>query len=205
MHFPENVGAHGRSDMEEAPASAKGGVRERLRDLSASGARGIGELRPDSLGYSLADSDEADLLAWAAAAFDLPLLVHASEPVGHHYPGKQGGSIESIAAFARNASGATVIAAHWGGGLPFYALMPEVKDALENVYFDTAASHLLYDPMIYRRVIDLVGIDKVLWASDFPLTSQKSALDRTRAAPDVTEAELTAILGENTRRLLMLP
>lgn len=204
MYFPENVGAHGRSDMEEAPASAKGGVRERLRDLSASGARGIGELRPDSLGYSLADSDEADLLAWAAAAFDLPLLIHASEPVGHHYAGKQGGSIESIAAFARNASGATIIAAHWGGGLPFYALMPEVRAALENVFFDTAASHLLYDPTIYRRVIDLVGVERILWASDYPLTSQKKALDRTREAPDLSDADLAAILGGNMQRLLNL-
>lgn len=204
MYFPENAGAHGRADMDEAPASAKGGVRERLRDLSAAGARGIGELRPDSLGYDLGDSDEADLLAWAAAAFDLPILVHASEPVGHHYAGKQGGSIESIAAFARNAAGATVIAAHWGGGLPFYALMPEVNAALENVYFDTAASHLLYDPMIYRRVIDLAGIEKVLFASDFPLTSQKLALERTRTAPDVTEEELLAITGNNAAELLLL-
>ena len=52
----------------------------------------------------------------------------------------------------------TVIAAHWGGGLPFYALMPEVREALENVYFDTAASHLLYDATVYRRVIELVGV-----------------------------------------------
>ena len=204
MYFPENAGAHGRSDMEEAPASTKGGVRERLRDLSASGAMGFGELRPDSLGYSLADSDEADLLSWAAAAFDMPLLVHASEPVGHHYAGKAGGSIESIAAFARNAAGATVIAAHWGGGLPFYALMPEVNAAIENVYFDTSASHLLYDPMIYRRVIDLVGIEKVLFGSDFPLTSQAKALERTRAAPDVTDDEMAAICGNNAAELLLL-
>jgi|CXWL01.1.fsa_nt_gi predicted TIM-barrel fold metal-dependent hydrolase len=203
MYFPENVGAHGRSDMEEAPAAAKGGVRERLRDLAASGARGIGELRPDTSGYSLADSDEADLLAWAAAAFDLPLLVHASEPVGHHYPGKQGGSIDSIAAFARNAAGAVVIAAHWGGGLPFYALMPEVRKALEQVYFDTSASHLLYDESIYRRVIDLVGVEKILWGSDFPLTSQAKALERTRAA-GLTETELAAVLGGNVADLLTL-
>ena len=48
----------------------------------------------------------------------------------------------------------TIIAAHWGGGLPFYALMPEVRDALQNVWFDTAAGHLLYD----RRSIDASSI-----------------------------------------------
>jgi len=203
VFFPPDAGAHGRSEMEEAPAAAKRGVRQRLRDLAAAGARGIGELRPEQSGYSLADSDEADLLAWAAAAFDLPVLVHATEPVGHHYAGKAGGPIDAIAAFARNAMGVNVIAAHWGGGLPFYALMPEVREALTNVWFDTAASHLLYDPAIYRRVIDLVGAEQVLWGSDFPLTSQAKALERTREAA-LRDDELDAILGGNAAALLSL-
>jgi len=203
VYFPPDAGAHGRAEMEDAPSAAKRGVRERLRDLAAAGARGIGELRPDGSGYNLGDSDEADLLAWAAAAFDLPLLVHASEPVGHRYAGKLGGPIDSIAAFARSAAGVTIIAAHWGGGLPFYALMPEVRDALEQVYFDTSASHVLYDPSIYRRVIDLVGVEKILWGSDFPLTSQAKALERTGAA-ELTGDELAAVLGGNAGRLLNL-
>jgi hypothetical protein len=143
------------------------------------------------------------LLAWAAAAFDLPVLVHASEPVGHQYPGKHGLTLESLYSFARAQSGVTIIAAHWGGGLPFYALMPEVRDAIESMYFDTAASHLLYDPDIYRRVVDAVGVEKILWASDFPLTSQEKALERTRAA-GLTDAELASITGANVARLLAL-
>jgi predicted TIM-barrel fold metal-dependent hydrolase len=203
MFFPPDVGAHGRAEMEEAPSGAKRGVRERIRDLAAAGARGIGELRPESSGYSLGDSDEADLLAWAAAAFDLALLVHASEPVGHHYAGKQGGPIDGIAAFARNATGVNIIAAHWGGGLPFFALMPEVREALEQVWFDTSASHLLYDDAVYRRVIDLVGVEKILWGSDFPLTTQAKALDRTRAAK-LSDDERAAIVGGNAAALLGL-
>ncbi len=203
VYFPPDAGAHGRAEMEDAPAGARRGVRERIRDLAAAGARGIGELRPETTGYDLGDSDEADLLAWAAAAFDLPVLVHATEPVGHHYAGKQGGPIDAIAAFARSAAGVNVIAAHWGGGLPFFTLMPEIRDALANVYFDTAASHLLYDPAVYRRVIDLAGVERILWASDYPLTSQQKALKRTREA-DLADDELAAILGGNTARLLSL-
>jgi predicted TIM-barrel fold metal-dependent hydrolase len=203
LYFPPDVGAHGRSEMEDAPSGAKRGVRERIRDLAAAGARGIGELRPDSTGYGLADSDEADLIIWAAAAFDLAVLIHATEPVGHQYAGKQGGPIDGIAQFAKNATGINIIAAHWGGGLPFYALMPEVREALEHVYVDTAASHLLYDPAVYRRVVDLVGADKILWGSDFPLTSQAKALERVRDA-DLSDDELQLILGGNIARLLML-
>ena len=203
VYLPPDVGAHGRAETEEAPSTAKRDVRTKLRQLAAAGARGIGELRPQSSGYDLANSDEADILTWAAAAFDLSLLVHASEPVGHAYAGKEGLSIEALYAFARAASGVTIIAAHWGGGLPFYALMPEVREALDQVYFDTAASHLLYDDAIYRRVIDAVGIEKILWASDYPLTSQANALARTRAA-GLDEGELAAICGGNAAMLLGL-
>ena len=193
----------GGGDAEEAPTARADDPRAKVRALAAAGARGIGELRPEHSGYNLANSDEADLLAWASAAYDLPLLVHASEPVGHAYAGKTGGPIAAIEAFARAASGVTVIAAHWGGGLPFFALMPDVREALENVYVDTAASHLLYDAKVYRAVIDLIGAEKVLWGSDFPLTSQAKALERTRAA-GLSEGELETVCGGNAERVLGL-
>jgi hypothetical protein len=202
IHLAGGAG-HGRAEMEEAPASAKSDARTAIRMLASAGARGIGELRPEQSGYDLANSDEADVLAWAAAAFDLPLLVHASEPVGHAYPGKEGLPIGALYAFARSAPGVSIIAAHWGGGLPFYALMPEVREAMESMYVDTSASHLLYDAKIYRTMVDLLGVEKILWGSDFPLTSQAKALERTRAA-GLTDAEVVAITGGNAAALLGL-
>jgi hypothetical protein len=200
---PGGGGGHGRAETEEAPAAAKNDARTAIRMLASAGARGIGELRPERSGYDLANSDEADVLGWAAAAFNLPLLVHASEPVGHAYPGKEGLPIAALYGFARSAPGVSIIAAHWGGGLPFYALMPEVREAMESMYVDTSASHLLYDATIYRTMIDLVGAEKILWGSDFPLTSQAKALERTRAA-GLTDAEIAAITGGNAAALLGL-
>ena len=197
------AGRHGGPDVEEAVGAAKRDARTKIRTLASDGARGIGELRPEQSGYNLGNSDEADLLAWAAAAFDLVLLVHASEPVGHSYAGKEGSPVEGIYRFAAQSSGVSIIAAHWGGGLPFYALMPEVRKTLDSVYFDTAAGHLLYEPAVYRRVIDLVGAGKILWGSDFPLTSQAKALERTREA-GLTDAEFAAITGGNAAALLGL-
>ncbi len=178
-------------------------ARNDLRRLAERGARGIGELRPASQGFDLGDSDEADLLAWAASAYDLALLFHTSEPVGHPYAGKRGLPIEQLYRFVLNAPGVTVVAAHWGGGLPFYALMPEVKEAFETVYFDTAATRFLYDPAIYRYATGIVGADHVLFGSDFPLVDQMPALDEARGA-GLTEQELRLVLGENARRLLRL-
>ena len=178
-------------------------ARDLLKRWAARGARGLGELRPQQQGYSLIDSEEADLLAWAADAYDLTLLFHASEPAGHVYPGKAGLPVEQLYRFIADFPGVTVIAAHWGGCLPFYALMPEVSEKLDRTYFDTAATGLLYRPEIYKHAIDLVGADHILFGSDFPLVSQEQALQELRDAPIDDEAR-RLILGENARRLLRL-
>ncbi len=52
----------------------------------------------------------------------------------------------------------TILLAHWGGGLPFYELMPEVAKAMANVYYDTAASPFLYSTKIYATVSEIVGV-----------------------------------------------
>ena len=178
-------------------------ARSEIERCAAAGARGLGELRPGNQGYDLADSEEAALLAWAAGAYDLPLLFHVSEPVGHRYPGKEGMELASLYRFIESLPAATVVAAHWGGGLPFYALMPEVREALGRVFFDTAATSLLYEPAVYRRAVDLVGADRILFASDFPLLSQRRCLAQVREA-GLNDEEQRLILGENARRLLRL-
>jgi len=186
------------------PAHAGDEARSEVQRCAAAGARGLGELRPWDQGYDLVDSDEAGLLAWASSAYDLPLLLHVSEPVGHRYPGKRELELSSLYRFVENFPGVTVVAAHWGGGLPFYALMPEVKEALGSTFFDTAATPLLYDPLIYRRAIDMVGADRILFGSDFPLLSQGRCLAQVREA-GLPEKEQRLVLGENARRLLRLP
>jgi hypothetical protein len=96
-----------------------------------------------------------------------------------------------------------MIAAHWGGGLPFYALMPEVKVALQNASFDTAGTSLLYTPDVYERITSLVGAGSIVFGSDFPLLSQ--ARSRARIERSGLDAEaLDLIMGENARKLLDL-
>ena len=180
-----------------------GEARDELKRWAARGARGLGELRPQQQGYGLIDSEEGDLLAWAADAYDLVVLFHASEPVGHVYAGKTGLAVDHLARFVADFPGVAVIAAHWGGGLPFYALMPEVKEALDRTYFDTAATSLLYTPDIYAQVVRLVGAEHILFGSDFPLISQEQALRELREAPIEAEAR-RLIEGENARKLLRL-
>lgn len=177
-------------------------LRAEVERCVAAGARGLGELRPGSQGADL-DGAAGDRLAACAAEFDLVLLFHASEPVGHSYPGKAGGDLAMLARFAQRHPEVRAVLAHWGGGLPFYALMPEVRAALGNVWFDTAASTLLYEPAVYRHVVDLVGAERVLFGSDFPLLGPRRQLRALAAAP-LSSAEQSLISGENAAALLGL-
>lgn len=167
------------------------------------GACGFGELRPESQACSLAEAAVAGLLAWAADVYDMPLLIHCSEPVGHRYAGKAGQSLGALYDFVEAQREIRVIAAHWGGGLPFYALMPEVKAALNNVWFDTAATTLLYDNAIFRTMADLLGAGRILFGSDYPLLQQKGQIANVGGA-NLCAEERDAILGGNACRLFGL-
>ena len=179
-------------------------ARAEVERCARAGALGLGELRPDNQGFDLAASPEADLLIWAAKTYNLALLFHVSEPVGHSYPGKGGLAVGSLYRFIEKAPGVTVIAAHWGGGLPFYGLMPRVKKALATTYFDTAATRLLYSPGVYRHVISILGVERILFGSDFPFLAQRRCLRETKRV-DLDEEERRLILGGNALRLLGLP
>ena len=185
------------------PRAGNDAFREMERCARA-GARGLGELRPDSQGYRLDEGAAAEVLAEAAIRHGLVLLFHVSEPVGHPYPGKAGLSVASFYRFAAGHDALPVIGAHWGGGLPFYSLMPEVRRALTDAYFDTAATPFLYGPTVYRQGVDLVGAERILFGSDFPLIEQGRQRRAIEEAFPTDDPARALILGENARRLLRL-
>lgn len=165
------------------------------------GIRGVGEIRPDKQLFNLAEREMMAPLVEVMMRHKLILLTHASEPVGHQYPGKGNVTPGILYPFITNFPDLMVVCAHWGGGLPFYALMPEVKEAMRNVYFDTAASPFLYSPRIYGQVVDLVGADKILFGSDYPLLAQSRFLKEIGSL-DLSEESKNLILSGNARRLL---
>jgi predicted TIM-barrel fold metal-dependent hydrolase len=130
-------------------------------------------------------------------------MTHSSEPVGHLYPGKGAATPSLLYKFIANLSDLPVVCAHWGGGLPFYTLMPEVREALENVYFDTAISPYLYRPEIYLQISQLIGADRILFGTDFPVIAQSRILNEIQTA-GLTEENKEEILCGNARRLLRI-
>jgi len=165
------------------------------------GARGVGELRPDTKSDDFTRKEAMEPFVDLLRKHGLILLTHASEPVGHIYPGKGAATPGLLYKFIANFPGLPVVCAHWGGGLPFYALMPEVRQALEDVYFDTAVSPFLYRPEIYRYVTELVGADRVLFGTDYPVLPASRILKEIETV-GLSEEDRMEILSGNARRLL---
>ena len=165
------------------------------------GLSGIGELSADAQGFRLDDERTAGRIAAAAQEADIFLLLHVNEDVGHFYPGKTPTTPASAYRFLEKHPDAVTILAHWGGGLFFYELMPEVAKVTSSVYYDTAASPFLYSPAIYKAAVDIAGPGRILFGTDYPLLKIRRHLDEIDAA-GLSEDVKTAILGRNALSLL---
>ena len=181
------------------PASP-GSAAEAERCL-AGGFAGIGELAFYQSGIDDLALEQLAPVMDMCAKRNLPVLIHTNEPVGHDYHGKTPITLSQIYGLIKRFADNKIVLAHWGGGLFFYALMKkEVKQILKNVYFDTAASPYLYDPEVYKSAIQLVGIDKILFGSDYPLLAPKKYFSEMEQS-GLTKDEIDPICGLNAKRL----
>lgn len=184
------------------PTAGSRAVAE-LERCAALGMPGCGELMPHGQGYRLSEIGLLAPLMEAAQALGMFVLTHTSEPAGHTYLGKGDVACADLEAFITAFPALRVVAAHWGGGFPFYELMPEVRAAAANLWYDSAASAYLYRPEVFAVVARTAGPRKILWGSDFPLLGQTRMLDYARAG-GLSEAELALALGGNAAALLGL-
>ncbi len=182
------------------PQSPKLAVAE-IERCARGGAKGVGEIRPDTQSLSAGHPEVIEPFIAAVREHQLILLTHASEPVGHLYQGKGAVTPGLLYPLITAWPDVTVVCAHWGGGLPFYALMPEVRSAMSNVFFDTAASPFLYQPAVYRHVVDLVGADRILFGTDYPLLAPGRLLAEIDSL-DLEPENRELILSGNAARLL---
>jgi predicted TIM-barrel fold metal-dependent hydrolase len=168
------------------------------------GAVGVGELNADAQEFDLADTRVITELFELCAIRERPIMLHASEPVGHLYPGKGKATPDRLVSMIETFPEATFVLAHWGGGLPFYELMPEINAITSRLYYDTAASTYLYRWQIFRSVLDIVGPERVMFATDYPVLRQDRFIERAMEVAWNDEAEQRAVLCENARRVYKL-
>lgn len=167
------------------------------------GARGIGELNADAQGFAWDEPAALRETMRACVELGVPMLAHCSEPVGHAYPGKGTATPDRLLTFLAANPDLNVVGAHWGGGLPFYEMMPEVAALTRNVVYDSAASTYLFRWDVFPVVERLVGADRIVFGTDFPLLKQKPFLRRTRES-GMSAAGMDQILGGTAARVFGL-
>ena len=183
-------------------------VAAELKRCREEGLSGLGELCPPAQGYGYDEPALAAALELAAQWY-WPVNLHVTEPAGRAYPGRVETPFLELLALARRHPEVRFVLAHWGGMLPFFELNQAVAKPLRNVFYDTAASPLLYRPQVFPLVARAVGADRIVYGSDYPLR----LYPRHQAEPEfarfleeihasgLTKPELEAVLGKNWQRL----
>ncbi|MDO5718685.1 MAG: amidohydrolase family protein [Tissierellia bacterium] len=176
-------------------------LKDEIKFCIDNGLLGFGELFPSGQKFDISDYNTMKPLVDFTMEYQLPLLIHANEPIGHYYPGKTDTSLNQIYKFAENFPDQIIIYAHFGGGLPFYELMPEVKNTLKNTYYDTAAAPYLFSNQIYKT-LDTMGLSKkIVFGSDYPLPpaiETKKIISNSELSPE----NISRILSGNLISIL---
>ena len=176
---------------------------DEVRRAKDVGLIGLGELSPHSQHVALTNPTWRKLME-LAGELNLPVNLHVTEPKSRPYPGRVETPLSDFIALAREFPATKFILAHWGGGLAFDA----GNRLLENLYYDTAASPLLYGTEVWRRAIDAVGAERIFFGSDIPLRLYPKTDAGMGLAGLVAEAKKAgaddAVLGANAAQVLGL-
>jgi uncharacterized protein len=188
------------------PAAGREATLAELRRAHADGLIGVGELSPHSQSYPSDDPVFGNALE-LAADLQMPVNLHVTDPASRPYVGRIETPLQDFVRLAQAHPRTTFILAHWGGMLP---LVNESVSgsALPNVFYDTAASPLLYDSGVWSRALPAFGMDRVLFGSDFPLNLYPKLDEEPGLVRLVAEARASgadqAVLAGNAVRLLRL-
>jgi predicted TIM-barrel fold metal-dependent hydrolase len=163
------------------------------------GARGVGEIAFYRDEMTSQDIHSMKPLLTQMEKRGIPLLLHTNETIGHSYPGKGRTPLERFYELILSFPNLPIILGHWGGGLPFYELMPEVAKGMTNVYYDTAASPFLYSKKIYAIAREIVGVEKIFFGTDFPLISPRRYFKELEES-SLSRQDQEKILGLNFSR-----
>jgi predicted TIM-barrel fold metal-dependent hydrolase len=186
------------------PAAGEAATRDEVLRARDSGLIGLGELSPHSQAYAVDDPVFATVLE-LAGELNMPVNLHVTDPASRPFPGRIETPAEDFLRLARAYPKTKFILAHWAGLFP---LTDERWVAPENLFYDTAASPLMYDASVWSRALAVLPPDRVLFGSDFPLNLYPRLDDRPGLVRLVAEAQSagagTGVLGNNATRLFGL-
>lgn len=182
------------------PCNLKSGINEAIRCIEL-GSKGFGEVHSDFQNFNINDKKLMEPYMRILEESNLPIVIHSSEPVGHIYPGKGSTTPEKLLKIIEYFPKNIFVLSHWGGGLFFYELMPEIAKSLKNVFYDCSASPLLYDSRIYEIALKIIDSKKLLFGSDFPLI-EPSRITKYIDNLEIDKKQLDNIYWKNAQKIL---
>lgn len=190
------------------PAAGREATLSEVRRARDDGLIGLGELSPHSQGYAVDDPVFGAALE-LAGELGMPVNLHVTDPDSRPFPGRIETPGGDFLRLAQAFPATTFVLAHWGGLLP---LRDARFRALSNVYYDTAASPLMYDASIWPKALAALGEERVLFGSDYPLNLYPKLDETPGLVRFVGEAQTAtgttrtggAVLGGNAARVLRI-
>lgn len=184
---PEFIGfitLHQDLSEEEMTAEVEWAVSNNMRGI---------KLHPDFQKFNI--DDEVAEKFYRAAGEKLPLLLHIGDD---RYDFSKPYRLVKM---AKKYPHVRFIAAHFGG----YRCWEDASlyRGLENVYFDTCSSLPFIGAKKAKEIIDMLGVEKFLFGTDFPMWDAETELERFHQI-SLTEEEKEKILSGNIKRLLKL-
>lgn len=210
--YAECIKAHGDRLSAFATFHAAAGaerVVQEIRRAVDEGFCGLGELSPHSQNVAIDDPVWRKAMV-LAGELSLPVNLHVTEPLSKNYRGKVETPLADFVDLAREFPRTNFILAHWGARLPLDPTLGAEARTCGNLFYDTAASPLIYEPKVFREMIDAVGADHVLYGSDHPLnlypktdaTAQLAGLLADLRTADLSETERASVSSGTAWKLL---
>lgn len=165
------------------------GELERIKEL---GLKGI-KLHPDFQRFNVDDPSMYHIYEALEPGF--PLLIHVGDEILDHSSPKR------LARVIELFPHLTIIGAHLGG----YSRWDEAKEYLigKDLFLDTSSTFWKLNPEEITDIIRSHGVDKIVFGSDYPVTSHSEELERFLGLA-LTDDERKKILWENAARILAI-
>lgn len=156
------------------------------------GFKGI-KLHPDFQKFYI--DDESVEKFYRSASGKLPILLHVGDDRFEYSKPKR------LVKMAKKYPQTTFISAHFGG----YRCWDDayLYKGLKNVYFDTCSSLPFITTERAKEIIDMLGVERFFFATDFPMWDATNELERFNKIP-LTSEEREMIFSKNIKKLLNL-
>jgi len=168
--------------------------RNEIARLRAAGCKGI-KLHPEFQGIDLADPRLNDF--FEEISRDFIVMMHMGDKVRSP---RNLSTPSKLASILDRFPRLKIVAAHMGG----YCFWEEAMDTLagRELYLDTSSTVPFIDAGLFRKLFEKDGAHRIVFGSDYPLSTPAKAYGEVSAFAWLTSAQRDLVFGKNAAALL---